>query len=150
VGADDNISTSLPGGRSGISPYRLINGILFAILLAITVFLFGLNVDASGRITGRFSYFFSEYACPYSSQGIECPSCGMTRSLVSLMDGDMRSSLIFHRCGILVFSGLLLELLIRGILLCREYERLWPYDLIGHLFLFVVAAVMLNVPLGTA
>ena len=39
---------------------------------------------------------------------IHCPYCGMTRSVVALLDGDIAGSLTYHPGGFLIALGLLL------------------------------------------
>jgi hypothetical protein len=40
--------------------------------------------------------------------GIPCPSCGMTRSLISLVRGDWLAALQYHAFGPFLFAGLIL------------------------------------------
>jgi hypothetical protein len=48
-------------------------------------------------------------ACPIRKVlGIPCPSCGMTRSLISLVRGDWLGSLQYHAFGPLLLGGLIL------------------------------------------
>lgn len=45
------------------------------------------------------------YQCPFRAiLGIPCPGCGMTRALVCLLHGDLKSSLYYH--PMLIFTGL--------------------------------------------
>lgn len=42
--------------------------------------------------------------------GVPCPACGLTRSIVLLMHGDLRGSLAMHRLGWLVFGLIVLQI----------------------------------------
>jgi len=50
--------------------------------------------------------------CPFKLvTGLPCPGCGMTRSVVTLMHGDLTASLYFHPLGIMLV-GLCLGLIV--------------------------------------
>lgn len=82
------LATRLGSGLwSGSSPYRLLaaGALLAAALIP-------LPVVEHGPIL-----------CPFRLlTGIPCPSCGLTRSWVALMHGDLGQSLAFHPLGWLV------------------------------------------------
>ncbi len=40
--------------------------------------------------------------------GIPCPSCGSTRSILSLLHGDLVAALLWNPFGYLIFAGLLI------------------------------------------
>jgi len=40
--------------------------------------------------------------------GIPCPSCGSTRSILSLLHGDLVAALLWNPFGFLIFTGLLI------------------------------------------
>lgn len=42
--------------------------------------------------------------------GVPCPACGLTRSVILLMHGDLRGSLAMHRLGWLVFGLIVLQI----------------------------------------
>lgn len=47
------------------------------------------------------------FFCPLKSlTHIPCPFCGITRSLIYLMQGNYHQSLLFHLFGVIVFIGL--------------------------------------------
>ncbi|NQT79066.1 MAG: DUF2752 domain-containing protein [Candidatus Aminicenantes bacterium] len=43
--------------------------------------------------------------------GLPCPGCGLTRSIVAAVHGDIRMSLIYHRLGLLTLVYVLLQFL---------------------------------------
>jgi hypothetical protein len=45
--------------------------------------------------------------------GLPCPGCGLTRSIVAAMHGDLRTSLMYHRLGLLTLVYILLQFFYR-------------------------------------
>lgn len=43
--------------------------------------------------------------------GLPCPGCGLTRSIVAAVHGDIRKSLVYHRLGLLTLVYVLLQFL---------------------------------------
>jgi hypothetical protein len=51
----------------------------------------------------RFGLTQKFWICPFFKfTGIPCPSCGLTRSLISLSEGDIRASLQYHSFGLVL------------------------------------------------
>jgi len=51
----------------------------------------------------RFGLTQKFWTCPFFKfTGIPCPSCGLTRSLISLSEGDIRASLQYHSFGLVL------------------------------------------------
>lgn len=46
--------------------------------------------------------------------GLPCPGCGLMRSMVSAMHGDVDASLSYHRLGLLTLAYIFLQLLYRA------------------------------------
>ena len=73
--------------------------------------------------------------------GVQCPGCGLTRSMVALAHGDFAASLAYHRLGWLIALAVVLQIPYR--LFClRELRtnvptRTWPawfgYSLVAAL-----------------
>ena len=59
--------------------------------------------------------------------GLDCPSCGLTRSLASLAHGDLKQSIEYHPFGVLIYIGILIQSL------CLLSNRM--HDLICRLIL---------------
>ncbi len=49
--------------------------------------------------------------------GLPCPGCGLLRSMVSAMHGDVSSSISYHRLGLLTLAYIFLQLLYRAALM---------------------------------
>ncbi|MCE9501908.1 MAG: DUF2752 domain-containing protein [Leptospira sp.] len=83
--------------------------------------------------------------CPFkNATGIDCPGCGMGRSILALFNGDLEHSLKFHRFGIIVvfvsiiyYVFLLLKL--RGMEKLSETKSL-TFRLCLYLFIFFFSA----------
>jgi hypothetical protein len=49
--------------------------------------------------------------CPFHSlTGLPCPGCGLTRSVLALLDGHAAAALRYHPFGPLLFAGLIFAL----------------------------------------
>jgi hypothetical protein len=56
--------------------------------------------------------------------GLPCPGCGLTRSIVSAVHGDMKTSFKYHRMGILVLSYISLQLVFSiGLLAIPNFKK---------------------------
>ena len=57
--------------------------------------------------------------------GVQCPTCGVTRSVIELMHGDLRGSLTHHRFGWLILLFVVLQIPYRIVRLRCPAKR-WP------------------------
>ncbi len=82
--------------------------------------------------------------CPVRLEtGTACPSCGLTRSLVALYDGNLGASRAFHTAGPVVASLLLLQILLRAVpVFWRSAWAAW-FDLAQLLICGVVVRFVL-------
>lgn len=67
--------------------------------------------------------------------GRPCPSCGLTRSIVVLYQGNIRMSRDFHRAGYLVVIWLIIELLFRTGFIWTRTKLWFPWVDISQLIL---------------
>jgi hypothetical protein len=62
--------------------------------------------------------------------GVQCPGCGLTRSLIALASGDLAASVEYHRVGWVLAVAVLLQFPYRVLALrelrTRVVERSWP------------------------
>jgi hypothetical protein len=97
--------------------------------LSIAVVLGGLLVDVNsdGSIYLRgLPQFPFPVVCPLRRFfGISCPTCGMTRSIVFLVQGRLADSLAAHRLGWLIFALIVLQIPYR--IWCLATQRIEPY-----------------------
>lgn len=76
--------------------------------------------------------------------GMECPGCGLTRSIIALAAGDLEQSLRFHRLGWIMALAIVAQIPYRLFAL-REMrhgivQRAWP-TWFGN---FLIAALIIN------
>jgi hypothetical protein len=57
--------------------------------------------------------------------GVQCPTCGVTRSIIELMHGNLSDSLAFHRVGWLILVFIMLQIPYRIVRLRCPTKR-WP------------------------
>jgi hypothetical protein len=97
--------------------------------LSIAVVLGGLLVDvnADGSIYLRgLPEFPFPLVCPLRRFfGISCPTCGMTRSIVLLLQGRITDSVAMHRLGWLIFALIVVQIPYR--IWCLARRRMVPY-----------------------
>jgi len=116
--------------------------------LSIAVVLGGLLVDVNsdGSIFLRgLPDFPFPVICPLRRFfGISCPTCGMTRSIVFLVQGRLADSFAVHRLGWLVWGLVVLQIPYR--ILCLATQRSVPYRprLIETVFAVFTLLLVLN------
>lgn len=77
--------------------------------------------------------------CPYKQYlGIDCPGCGMQRSLISMLKGDLMDSIIAYppMIPMIIMIGFLILHLI------FKFKR--GAQIVKYLFIFVAAIITLN------
>ena len=58
----------------------------------------------------RLGQFFLPNVCTFQGiTGLPCPGCGLTRSIVAAMHGDLAMSLRYHRLGLVTTGYILLQ-----------------------------------------
>lgn len=76
--------------------------------------------------------------------GVECPGCGLTRSIIALAAGDLEQSLRFHRLGWLMALAIVAQIPYRlfalGEMRHGIVQRAWP-TWFGN---FLIAALLIN------
>ena len=83
--------------------------------------------------------------CPlFSLTGVHCPTCGLTRSVLAMVRGDLNMSLTYHPAGILLGAVCMLALLRpRQILNTVDgVTRYWMKTSAGSRNVFAVAATL--------
>ena len=120
---------------------------MLGISVAVIVLSFALQLNPAGRVRASWLPFDSLPPLCGSRAifGVNCPSCGLTRSFVALASGDVAESFRLHRIGWLMALAVVLQVpyrawglyeLRRGVL----SDRAWP-TWFGNV---LIAALILN------
>jgi hypothetical protein len=88
------------------------------------------------------------HVCMFRSlTGLPCPGCGLSRSIVAAMDGDLGLSLAYHRLGLLTLVYICLQFIYRlGLIVVPKWRaRFFPYGKFLNRGIIVLAVLfMLN------
>jgi Protein of unknown function (DUF2752) len=96
-----------------------------SLAVALGGFLVDVNSDGSIYVRGLPEYPFP-VVCPLRRFfGISCPTCGMTRSIVFLLQGRLADSVAVHRLGWLMFAVIAAQIPYR--VWCLAKRRIVPY-----------------------
>ena len=74
--------------------------------------------------------------------GLDCPGCGLTRSFISLVGGDLWASLQANPAGFAYFLLIVGQIPYRGWIILRRFQGR-SYQRIGNWPLFVVAGALI-------
>jgi hypothetical protein len=112
--------------------YLLINAIFIALIAVIFLYCF-----FSSSISTPITCIHHKYS------GIDCPSCGLTRSITALLKGDPDTSLQMNKYGWQIFLFFLIQLLGRVVLSWwviitkKSLKNIYKADWILSLSLFI-------------
>jgi hypothetical protein len=102
-------------------------------------------------MASRLGFSVSLWPCPLRHfTGIPCPTCGMTRSLLALAQGDWSASLSYHLFGVVLVGGLALMTL-HWLLEVTQRQRIQTFytRLCRRRDVQITAAALLMVYYGT-
>jgi len=113
--------------------YKFVNwALLFLIILAIFA-PFTLDIPNVNKYSSPIKIV--PPACFVKEKtGKECPTCGLTRSIVAIYNGDFNLSVKFHPLGYLFVLLLFVELFLRAIPICFTHKWI-PWLDMGQLVL---------------
>ncbi len=80
--------------------------------------------------------------CVSRAFGIRCATCGVTRSIIALMHGDLSASLAYHRFGWLILLFVIAQVPFRTYRLLRPRDCLPRLERVGILALMAVAILV--------
>lgn len=107
---------------------------LFLAALLLSAILAPLTVTIPGVALGYGPVTWKPPVCSIRQRtGHDCPSCGLTRSIVTLYRGDWDLSRSYHPAGCLVVLFILVELLLRLVVIRTKLAWV-PWGDIGQLF----------------
>ncbi|MCA9176478.1 MAG: DUF2752 domain-containing protein [Planctomycetales bacterium] len=68
------------------------------------------------------------HTCPYRLRGLPCSTCGLTRSCVTILDGDWEASRTYHPLGVWVVGFLAAQVILRLMLTRKGAVAWWRWD----------------------
>lgn len=77
--------------------------------------------------------------------GLDCPGCGLLRSLVALVRGDLEASVVWHPMGVLVALWALSFWWWRRVRLSKQAQRWIGYAIVGGFFVPWIVGVIASV-----
>jgi hypothetical protein len=112
--------------------YSLTNIIIATLMI---IFLLLPIASICSEKLGYSSLLLNTFNCSYKKHmGESCPTCGLTRSILSLYKGHLQESVAYNPYGYLFFLLMVIELCLR--IFPIVYKRLWiPYLDIAQMFL---------------
>jgi hypothetical protein len=124
--------------------YAILNGALLAVLAGGALLLFSLEVTPANTVRVPWADLELPQTCQFVLRtGKPCPSCGITRSLVSAAHGDFATARAFHFGGPPIWFMLLAQLALRVAFLRPAFRR--PlFDLVVSASMLIAFAVLLN------
>ncbi|MFU8802247.1 MAG: DUF2752 domain-containing protein [Bradymonadaceae bacterium] len=126
--------------RTGLSPKERRKGLVYVLGFAALL--------VSGRLYEQTPLDGVIWCVFRRATGLDCPGCGITRSLVSMMHGDVAASLSAHPFGLLFFATLGIVAIHRGLESALNRKVGWPGEalwarvgnrVLGAILLIVVA-----------
>lgn len=114
---------------AGLRPYLIANRILLVALAGVTALLVSGRVTDEDRVEVPLIGTISAETCVYKrTHGIECSSCGITRSVVAAFDGNLTQSRDFHTAGLAVVAFLILQIVLRAVFSTKSFSGRWKWD----------------------
>ena len=120
------------------------HGFFLALATIVAVLAWSLEVRPDERVAFRG---FSQWPLPHSCYsriafGVPCPGCGLTRSVICLMHGELAGSMAMHRLGWLIFGAIVLQIPYR-LLALAGHEPRWGRDRVMVNAVWITALVLL-------
>jgi Protein of unknown function (DUF2752) len=109
INAGQERATAPAGGADAQTVGRRRHVEMLAVAVAVVAGAYLLAVRSDQRVVLLSRYPLPELCLSRSWFGVECPGCGLTRSIVLLAHGDWRGSLAMHRLGWLMALSILLQ-----------------------------------------
>jgi hypothetical protein len=124
--------------------YAILNGAFLAVLAGGALLLFSLEVTPARTVRVPWADLELPESCQFVLRvGKPCPSCGITRALVSAAHGDFATARVFHVGGAPIWFMLLAQIALRVAFLRPAFRR--PvFDLAVSAAMLIAFAVLLN------
>jgi hypothetical protein len=151
--ADDALDTARPGDAPdptelairGESQARRHREVL-AVSCIVAVLAFALVEVPGGRVAfrGLRAYPLPPSCVSRSLLGLNCPGCGLTRSIIHLAEGDLLSSWRCHRLGMLMAAVLIFQIPYRLLALRRPETPLIPPRWLAAIGTALIVLLLVN------
>jgi hypothetical protein len=79
--------------------------------------------------------------CCVTDKGLSCSSCGITRSITSVLHGDIESSRAFHKGGVFLVALTTFFLISRPLTYLFQSPKLIAADALGFIFAWIASAI---------
>src|SRR5215211_4032532 len=120
---DNGRGTRPAGGADhapSVSVHAVLNRVFLFVFGAATLALASFEVTPADRVRVPWADRELPETCRHlTATGRPCPSCGVTRSVVSALHGDFARSRLFHPAGVAITAMLLAQCAMR-------FAFLWP------------------------
>jgi hypothetical protein len=125
---------------------RLLHALILAAAVAVPVLGALMTTSPGGQVA--FAGFESRplpTLCASRWLGFSCPTCGVTRSIIALVHGEIAQSLAFHRFGWLILLFIVAQAPYRTYKIIRPEQRLPRLERLGiGVFLAIGVLVVAN------
>lgn len=106
---------------------------------------FFLSIKGKGVIIPIGAGFESPDICVFKGvTGVNCPTCGLTRSFVSISHGDLKNSFSFNIAGFLVYLYVIFQIPYRFVMYKRKLQLEEPITItrINKIFTIITTIVL--------
>jgi hypothetical protein len=127
-----------------VSVHAILNRVFLLLFLAVGVMLASFEVTVADRVRVPWADRELPETCQHlTTTGRPCPSCGVTRSVISAMHGDLARSRLFHPAGVAIAAMLVAQCAMRFAFLWPRLR--WPaLDIVVSIAMMIAFAVLLN------
>lgn len=124
---------------------RSVNAAILAAAIAVPLLGRMMAFDAAGQVwfTGLDRYPLPTL-CPSRWFGFRCLTCGATRSIIALMQGDIAGSLAMHRFGWLVLLLIVTQIPYRFARVLRPERRILIVERLGFMSLVITGVLVVT------
>ncbi len=115
--------------------------LMLASVLVASAFIFRVPSHDRVELVGLANLPMPSLCMSKSLWGIECPGCGLTRSLLCFFHGDFEASLALHRIGWVVAVAVILQFPYRITALVRKEDHplgTWFPKVFGRVLIFLL------------
>jgi len=117
--------------------------LIVACLIVVSALVFRVPSNDRVELTGMEGLPMPSMCMSKSMLGLDCPGCGLTRSLLCFFQGDFGNSLALHRIGWIMAVAVILQFPYRIVALVRKQDhplgKRLP-EVFGYILIFLLVA----------